>query len=356
MLRYNPKQRLEMDQLGDQHDTLAEMFQRAGYQTVALKKSVVIDTNRGMSQGFDVSRVIAGEMAEGRSAEQLTDAVFNWLDQERDPSRPFFLYLHYMDPHSSYRPPEPWYAQAMAGYTGTLTGDHKQIEDRFVKGGEKPSKEDLDLLIRLYDASISYWDSQFGRLMQRLVTTGLDQDTIVVVTADHGEAFAEHGQWFHGDVWQENLLIPFVIKAPGVAPGRHAHWTQSVDIAPTLTDLAGLPRGEGWQGRSQAAVMKGGAPTLGGVYGEYGNQKAWIDPGGMKLILGMGAAKLFNLEKDPWERNDLGPVRGMVVDRMKPEVEARVSAARAAAGGAKTEATALTPEQIEQLKAMGYIE
>lgn len=355
--RYNPKERLEMDELSPAHDTLAEVFLRAGYQTVALKKSVVIDTNRGMGQGFEINRVIGGDMAEGRSAEQLTDAAIEWMRAERDPSRPFFLYLHYMDPHSSYRAPEPYYSEARGDYGGPLTGDHKQIEDGFVKGGQKPTRADLEFLVAQYDAEIRYWDGQFGRLMQHLVVSGLDPETIVAVVADHGEAFFEHGQWFHGNVWQENLQIPFVVKAPGIAPGRYGHWTELIDVAPTLADLAGVAPGSNWQGRSQAPVMRGGPADPRPVYGEYGPQRALITPEGTKLILGDGAPKLFKLPADPWERNDLASVRGMVVDRLKAELNARVEAARAAAAGGPPPASqALTPEQIEQLKAMGYIE
>jgi len=358
VLRYNPSQRLEMDQLAESEDTLAERFKSAGYQTVALKKTVVVDTNRGLNQGFDVNRIIEGQMVEGTSAQELTNAATAWLGTARDPSRPFFMYLHYMDPHSSYRAPEPWYSKYKGGYSGLLTGDHMEIERRFVKNKEKASSADVAYLKGVYDAEIEYWDSQFGRFMQQLVVSGIDANTIVAVVADHGEAFGEHGQWFHGDVWQENVQIPWILKVPGVAPGRRADWSQIIDVAPTLADLAGVPRGQRWQGRSHAAnIVDAKAPPPGGsVYTEYGDYRALISADGMKLILGYGNAKLYNLPADPLEANDLAPVRGMLVDRLKAEMEARTSAARAAAVGAAPAPVALTPDQMEALRALGYVD
>lgn len=358
VLRYNPKQRLEMDQLAESEHTLAEAFRAAGYQTAALKKTVVIDTNRGLGQGFEVNQIIGGAMAEGTSAQELTDAATDWLGKGRDASRPFFLYLHYMDPHSSYRAPEPWYSMYKGDYSGTLTGDHMQIEDRFVKGKEEPSPADLAQLEGLYDAEIGYWDSQFGRLMQHLVVSGLDPDTIVAVVADHGEGFYEHGQWFHGDVWQENIRIPMILKVPGVTPGRRAQWAQLIDVSPTLADLVGVAKGARWQGRSQAeSVRDSAAPApSGSVYSEYGPHRSLINEQGLKLVVGYGAPKLFNLSADPGEQNDLAPVRGMLVDRLKAELDARVAAARAAGAGVSVKSEALSPAQVEQLKALGYVD
>lgn len=333
VMRYNPTVRVAQDELRAGETTFAEVFHDAGYQTVALKKSVVIDPARGMAQGFEVSRVIGGDMAEGRSALELTDAATAWLRDERDPNRPFLLYLHYMDPHSSYRAPEPWASRWTEGYRGSLTGDHMEIERRFVSGGERPTAADLRHLRALYDGEIAYWDEQFGRLMQALVVGGLDADTVVVVLADHGEAFYEHRSWFHGQVWQENLHVPLLVKAPGMAPARVGHWTQLIDVAPTLADLAGLPHGPRWMGRSQAGVLRGEAPLVGPVYGEYGPLQTLITPEGWKLTLGDGAAKLFDLRVDPHERNDLGPVRGLLVDRLKPQLDARVRLALALSGG-----------------------
>lgn len=357
VLRYNAAERVEADTLAPGHETLAEVFAGAGYQTASLKKSVVVDTNRGMNQGFAVARIIGGDMAEGRSALELTDAALQWLDKERDPARPFFLYLHYMDPHSSYRAPAPVYDRWLGEAPGVLTGDHMEIERRFVKGHEKASAAEVARLLALYDAEIAYWDAEFGRLMRSLVVSGLDENTIVAVVADHGEAFAEHGQWFHGHVWQENLAIPFVVKAPGVAAARLGHWTQLIDVGPTLVSLAGIAPPGRWQGRSQAPVMRGGSAPEGSVYGEYAGYRVLIRPDGMKLMLGEGEPKLFNLAVDPGEKRDLAPVRGAVVDRMKAELEERFRAAKAAGADLdRPPPEALTPEAIEALRALGYVE
>ena len=92
------------------------------------------------------------------------------------------------------------------------------------------------------------------------------------------------------------------------------------------------------------------------MYAEYGNYRALITPDGMKLVLGYGSAKLYNLNSDPGESNDLAPVRGMLVDRLKAELDARTTAARAAVVGAAPAALPLSPEQVQALKALGYVD
>ncbi len=354
-LQFRKGKRLEADTLSDSHTTLAETFAAAGYRTQALLKSVVIDGQRGFAQGFERYDRVDGDMAEGPSAEQLTKAASAWLQGQIGVEQPFFLYLHYMDPHSSYKPPEPWQTQYRGDYTGPVDGTHKQIQQDFVAGGKVPSKADRAALLSYYDGAVAYWDHQFGELMRFVVASGLDPNTIVVVASDHGEAFYEHGRFFHEHVYQENIRIPLIIKAPGIGAVRLSHWTQLIDVAPTLVDLAGLTPDPRWQGLSQAGAMRGEAPTLRTAYAEYAGYRAAIDTNGMKLILGDGYAKLFDLSKDPTELRDISGLRMGEVNRMKTILEARYNEGRERAGQFSGVAPVPVPaDQAEALKALGY--
>ena len=144
-----------------------------------------------LAQGFGDWRVVEGDMADHASAAQLTDAALEWLAVHQD--KPFFLYLHYMDPHSNYYAPEPYYSQAAGKAKTAVNGGYNQINDTFVQKGVIPTVNDIRQIQAYYDAEVSYWDSEFGRLMLQLVRSGVDANTVVVVAADHGEAFFEHG-------------------------------------------------------------------------------------------------------------------------------------------------------------------
>jgi choline-sulfatase len=360
VLRYQVAQRVEMDTLSLRHDTLAEQFKAAGYVTGALLKSVVIDSSRGFSQGFDTFKVVEPQrdQAWGESARHLTDAALAFLDQQRGGSRPFFLYLHYMDVHSPYKAPEPWYSMYKGAYAGSFDGAHLPIE-RAVKSATPPTPADWAHLRGLYDAELAYFDSQIQRLFEALARSKLDANTIVVLTADHGEAFWEHKVVFHANLYQENVHIPMILRGPGIKPGVMGRYTQAIDLAPTLADLAGVPRAKDWMGASHAAALRRGedaAPQV--VYTEYMHQRMVIDgASGMKLIVNDGPTKLFDLTRDPGETTNLASARPAEVTRLRALLDARVERGRALGRDAPPESTrTLTPEEVEMLRELGYVQ
>lgn len=323
-LRYQSGGRLPDDQLSDKFPTLAESFSAAGYDTAALLKSVVLTRDRGFAQGFTGWRIVEGDMADRSSATQLTDAALEWITAHQE--KPFFLYLHYMDPHSNYYSPEPYYSQAMGTYKGPVDGGYNQINETYIQKGVIPTRNDLNQITAFYDAEVSYWDSEFGRMMLQLVRSGIDANTIVVVMADHGEALYEHGFFFENHLFQENIGVPLMIKAPGIAPGRVSDLSQLLDVAPTLVDLAGLPRPESWQGRSLLPALQGQPLTPMAAYSEYGPLQALISPEGKKLMVGeQGPARLFDIFKDPRELRDIASGQWKEIERLKVLLKARAA-------------------------------
>ncbi len=324
-LRYNPQERLPDDSLLPVFPTLAESLGGAGYETAALLKAVVLAKNRGFAQGFSSWRVVEGDMADRHSATQLTDAALEWVTTIRNPERPFFLYLHYMDPHSNYLAPEPWYSEARGDYNGPVTGVYNQIQDTYKERGVIPTRRDLSQIVRYYDAEVRYWDSEFGRLIKDLALMGVDSNTIVVVTADHGEALYEHGSFFESNVYQENIAVPLLVKVPGVAAAQRSELVQVLDVAPTLAELTGLPTPAAWQGRSLAPALRGDSIEPRSAYAEYGGIRTLIAPDGMKLIEGDGAAKLFQIFDDPGELRDRVGGGWKELQRLRAQLAERVA-------------------------------
>jgi arylsulfatase A-like enzyme len=145
---------------------------------------------------------------------------------------------------------------------------------------------------------------------------------------------------------------------PGGKTGHIKNWAQNIDILPTLADLAGITKGKYWQGRSLApAILGTGSAPSGTVYSEWSDYRAMIDPSGLKLITGPpGGPFLFDLNVDPLEKNNLAASRSSDVSRLKGQIDERVAAAKTLSTNFSNEgSTEMTPEQIEQLRALGYL-
>lgn len=356
-LNFRQGEKLATDTISDKQDTIAESFKAAGYTTAAFVKSTVISTSHGYSQGFDQFNIVGGkDQAWGYSARDLNDAAIPWLTGQIKGGKPFFAYLHFMDPHSPYKAPEPWYSKYKGSYTGPMDGAHVQLEDAFKAG--KVTAADWDHELALYDAEVEYWDTEFGRLWGELQKAGAASNTVVVLVADHGEAFGEHNNAFHGNLYQENIHVPVIWRGPGIKAGRMKTYGQLVDLAPTLAELYALPKGKQWQGKSMVAAMGGGAGHTDAIYSEYAGQRMVIDPAsGLKLIVGDGPNKLYDLKADPLEKTNLADSRAADVTRLRAALDARQAAGVAIGKGeGKGTSTAMSAEQCEMLKSLGYLE
>ena len=220
--------------LSEDLDMLAEQFRRAGYDTAALLKTPILVPERGFDQGFDSWDRILGPSSSGVSGEQLTDAVLRRLEQQAADPDPLFLYVHYMDPHSAYMAPEPYYERFAQPGPSKVTGLHTEAASW--QEGEPFTEADRRRTVDLYDGEILYWDAHFGRLLAQLEASGRRDETVVVVTADHGEQFNEHGRWLHGrarehappPAWTRGGLRPAMSlrhRAPARAPPASAYPT-----------------------------------------------------------------------------------------------------------------------------------
>jgi arylsulfatase A-like enzyme len=240
------------DKLSPRALTLSTLLSASGYQTTGIITNGNVSKSFGFEIGFDRYEYL--RELRTREIHVLSDAVneraTRWLDQ-RDPSRPFFLYLHTADPHDPYTPRSPF-------------------RERFVESPQFPDLVRLTALLErgvpaedvqavshelraLYDAEIAFNDEQFGTLVQELKSRGLYDSTMIIVVSDHGEEFQDHGSWGHGKtLYEEQLAVPLIMKLPGQ---RHAGRTvgqpaQHVDLMPTILALLDLPIPPEVQGQS----------------------------------------------------------------------------------------------------------
>ena len=265
--------------------TLAEQFQAAGYQTAGMTRHTWLRRKSGLDQGFDTYD--NNKFSAGLDARSLSLAAVDWLEA-RDPGKPFFLWLHFLDPHLPYTPSYPYsvlyrndddeprakhlrsmlaverntfeptpYADIPGGPHYDLVfpyyPDNAALLDlafwRRSRGsiffdGARYAGETVREVKDLYDGAIAYTDDNIARIMKTLDELGLDETTVVAVTGDHGEAFGEHDVYFTHDftLYDEVLRVPLVMRYPPAIEAGTAipQQVRLMDLAPTLLELSGI--------------------------------------------------------------------------------------------------------------------
>ncbi len=252
---------------------LAERLRAEGYATAAMTGGGFLHQQYGFAQGFD--RYAAYDVGMGHD-EELETGVERALGFLEDVGgRPFFLFFHTYEVHNPFRPRQP-YLERLTGRTTDLVVDVvKGPQER--QGAVRPRRglaamrdgalverqpDDLyELALDLYDAGIAYTDHHVGRLLDRLEASGVADDTVVVITSDHGELFGEHGHVNHYTLYRENLLVPLVVAAPDGrrAVERVTRQVRLVDVTPTILELVGLDVPAGLDGVSLVPLLDGRA-------------------------------------------------------------------------------------------------
>jgi len=376
--------------------TLAQLLAASGYATAAFVDSRpggFVGAERGFARGFDVY-VHEPQRGGGTFRDDMAasvDAALAWLDA-RDPRRPFFLFLHTKSVHAKrahhwaqgphaadsdapYDKPEPWRTRflphglrfswtdpADPAIAGALYLEH--LNRRLASGELAPAAiepERVEELEALYDAGIAYVDEQFQRLLDGLAARGLDRDTVVVLSADHGESFLEDRLFLHVELRPETLRVPLVVSDPRARRGAVVTTEVGlVDVAPTLLALAGVDAPPDLAGRPLPHADAAAAPSAPSVsYYHFANDQpyeAWsLRDGRWKLAWVRWRSEagprvqLFDLDADPGERAPLAgdPER---VRALRAGLEAR----RAAAAAVRSRSIELGAEMREELRALGY--
>ena len=313
---------VDKHRLDPELSTLPEILHRAGYRTAGFFSGPYLEPEFGFGRGFEryeacyspalerasddyaaaeerlrearargaseavqrirdelkrASLVLQMASHQDRSSERVTDRVLEELERALDSGRRFFLFAHYFDPHYDYIPPPPFDTRFDPHYQGDIGGERFLMDPRIsvpLAGGEGRrrrvlSERDMARIWALYAGELAWTDQQIGRIVARLDELGLARETLVVVTADHGDEFFEHGYLGHrNNLFEESVRIPLVLRLPGVLPAgeRVGELASNTDLFDTTLELARVrPAGE--SSRSLVALIAPGDSTRAGAAG-----------------------------------------------------------------------------------------
>lgn len=330
--------------LDDSFVTLTERLLAGGYDTACVVSHLFATSRHGLQQGFvhtdDSYAYPEVDPARNISSQVISDQAIRFLDQKKATAdaTPWMLWLHYFDPHEDYM-------------------EHPGISADFVTSGERNAAQ---VYGDLYDGEVRYTDLHVGRVLARLEELGFAANTLVVLVADHGEEFFEHGAAGHGhSMHREVVHVPLVIRAPGCAPARVTETVRQIDVLPTVLELVSLPSAAGLPGRSLVPALRGQNLSEMGALSELANGAYHLDSwqrGRFKLIRdGKGGARLYDLTSDPLELSDVAAQHASELKALLGELDDAQAAGRERAklyGGARE--LAFTPGQQDDLDKLGY--
>ena len=348
--------------LDPSHETLAQRLQRAGYHTAGYSNNVWLNDTSGLKRGFKVFEEMWRQQhtrVEGISADRpdtdmggdrTTKRIFDWIDGLPDIGRPFFTFVNYFEPHLPYRPtipydddfldegtPKPIVKRLRSFYAPRELGYILKLPWMRVPDSE------IEILAALYDGEIAYIDSIIGRLVAGLEERGLMDNTVLVITSDHGEHFGENHMLDHKfSVYEPLIKVPLILYAPGRLPAglRIEDQVQVHDLFGTLLDLVGLDP----EGKRQLPLEKGGKgldytfaqldypeaflqAIRSKIQGQDGKAVAraldTVRDRQYKLIRGSDDTyQLYDIVADPYESNDLAEEKPEEVKRLRAVLEA----------------------------------
>ena len=324
--------RITVNRIADEITTLPEVLQQAGYRTFGVSDNPNVCAAEGFEQGFD-----RFANYNYRNAEVVNDQVLEWAE-EITSSDPYFLYLHYMDPHSPYHP-------------------------RDERARSIPADDEYKKTLASYDSEIRFVDAHVAALFDRFAW---DENTIVIVLSDHGEEFWERGGLGHGNnLYTESLRIPLLVYFPGgdLTPLRVERNVSIVDVLPTIRSLVGLDPGETDEGVDLLQPPDGADDRT--LYAHLWRRRGTVDPDDDLLAEGVvsrewkymstlpGGEKLFNLALDPVER------RSVLADEQNRARGLRAAYAAFVKNSRKYRSAessiSADDEMLKKLRSLGYV-
>lgn len=334
--------------------TLAEVLRDAGYSTFAAFTNPHHHPASGFPQGFEESVYLtAKHRAYGRGVD-VYRRFFEWLDTA-PAERPFFAYLHFMEVHNPYRPPQKL-QRLFVERKGKLLSLERSPDD------PTPSAEDLAYTVALYDGEIRFVDSILGEIVGELRSRGLWERTLFVFTADHGDEFMDHGGLGHGrTLYPEMLRIPMLFAGAGLAerPARLEGLVRNLDLAPTIAAAAGTSP-DTLEGTSLLEAITGGKASYAeSSYGRGVSLRSLVDERWLFVAdVSDGERWLYDRRSDPGATTDVAAEHPEVVRRLAgrvAELEKEHRKVERLARRLGKDGDGADEEVIRQLKALGYL-
>ncbi|MBW7997779.1 MAG: sulfatase-like hydrolase/transferase [Candidatus Glassbacteria bacterium] len=331
--------------LPDSLTTLAETMSMGGYHTAAMiAGNPNVSAWSNFDQGFEefiyfdswlLNKPYLVFALQQRpnymDGQRLTDEVVEWLDR-RGFQQPFMLYLHYMDTHKHYHPP-PW---------------HPVIESSSYADGTTP--------VELYDNQVRLVDYEFGRVIEALKNNGLYDNTVVILTADHGESLGEHGRHGHGSsLYQQQIHVPLIVRLPGEEGGKVCDGLIGLIDIPELVLAALRYKPPGF---CSTLLSRAGDEHLFTVLHGEDRLTTAVLQGDWKLLhreAGENTWELYNLATDPQESTNLYFQEKVLGDMLRKALLSFEEETGAVAGKSVSRQSGVSPEELERLKALGYI-
>jgi choline-sulfatase len=292
-------------------ELLSEHLKGQGFATGGFIANGYVSDRFGFDQGWDdYTNYIREEKS--TEAKDVFEEAGNWIEAHKDGR--FFAYIQTIDPHVPYDPPGEYLAMYDSSeYAGQIKP--RMTGDLLEKAKRNPPQvvfdaRDKQRLEALHDGEITKHDHFFGAFLERLDALGLSDDTLIVVTADHGEEFEDHGSWGHGhSVYQELLHVPLMFRLPSRLPAgtRVDAAVSTLDVAATVTELLGVPGMAQNEGHELVGLMLGEAPSRPSVaFSDFQDDRRVITTGRWKLVLRANlTSTMFDLVADPLEKVEL---------------------------------------------------
>jgi len=364
---------VDRHRLADDVVSLAQVLGRHGLKTAAFVSARPMGAQYGLDRGFDEysddlerhgrrnkQRRLANPYQ--RRADETAGLALDWLEQNGD--APFFLMVHFFDPHDPTLVPPRAFLEERVAFA--LPEDLDRMSNLAGRSGAPDLRRaEPTQRVDLYDAEIAYMDQQVRRILDHLEQRGGLDDTIVAVIGDHGEGLGQHDFWTHGLLYQEQLRVPLILRGPGIPTGRVVQRrVRLIDLAPSLAELYALGPWPGLSdGSSFTALMRGGAEERErAAYAEVRHDADDFlgrDAQMYSLVLGpwkyihrpvQGQHELYNLADDPAEQKNVYREDHPMAQALRSRLQGL---------GAITDDAVprdeMSPEQLEALRSLGYL-
>ncbi|KAB2947011.1 MAG: sulfatase [Phycisphaerae bacterium] len=344
--------------------TFASAVAKQGYHTAGFVSAEPVKKIGGIAAGFEYWYEPADKKVE---ADWTNKKIFEWADGG-GLKEPFFMWVHYFDPHANYEPPPPYDTM----FTSDEALDRYMRERGFGEEGTKERSGDKEKAvvkvkkskesINLYDGEVRWTDENIGKLFAKLKEKGVWDKTIIVITGDHGEGLGQHNLTGHGNIWHEQLHVPLMMRIPGQAPRKVATPITSPDILPTLLALVPtLPAGDFLKQTTGVNVLapdhKADRPLYAQLPGSRTVMVQSLTVGDWRYIMHPKGDRLFNLKDDPYELKNVLEQNKERATQMRKELERIVHEQMALGqkhGGGQILKNAETSKAVRNLEGLGY--